>query len=72
MVGIFVAIVGLPLVGSVPIVACAVVVVPLAGIHVIIDGKGIGPLPLTPPKKGSRFVPAMGLDGAVNRLGSEW
>ena len=64
--------VGPPLMGSVPTVACIMVVLPLAGIRVIMGGKDMGPLPITPPKKGSRFMPAMGLDGVVNKLGFDW
>ena len=32
----------------------------------------MGPLPITKPKSGFEFVPAMGLDGAVCRPGSDW
>ena len=31
----------------------------------------MGLLPNTPPKKGSGFTPAMGLDGVVCRFGSD-
>ena len=61
-----------PLMGSVPTVACVVVAVPLEGISVIMGGKDIVPPPLSPLKKGSGLVTAMGLDGAVNRFDLEW
>ena len=64
--------VGPPLMGSVPTVACIMVVLPLAGMPVIMGGKDMGPLPLTTPKKGSIFMPAMGLEGVVKKLGSDW
>ena len=32
----------------------------------------VGPLPITKPKNGSGFAPAMGLDGAVCKSGSDW
>ena len=38
----------------------------------VMGGKYIGPPPTVPPKKGLGFMPAMGLDGAVNKVVSEW
>ena len=32
----------------------------------------MGPLPITTSENGSGFAPAMGLDGAVCRSGSNW
>ena len=32
----------------------------------------MGPIPVTNPKSGSRFAPAMGLDGAVCSSGLDW
>ena len=32
----------------------------------------MGPLPITKLENGSGFVPAMGIDGAVCRSGSDW
>ena len=72
MLGIVVADAGLPLVGSIPTVACAVVVVPLVGRPMMMGGRDIVPLPTIPLKKGSGFVPAMGLDGAMNKVGLNW
>ena len=39
---------------------------------VMIFGIDMGPLPINPSEKGSRFAPAMGLEGAVCRCGSYW
>ena len=35
-------------------------------------GVDMGPLAMVMPKNGSGFAPAMGLDGAVWRSGSDW
>ena len=72
MVGTTVAGVGLPLVGSIPAAVCAVVMGPLEGIPVMISGKDIGPLPTIPLWKGSGCALAMGLVGAVNKVGLDW
>ena len=61
---------GLPLMGSIPISACAVAMGALARIPVMMGGKDVGPTPTIPPWKGSGCMPAMGLDGAVNKVGS--
>ena len=34
---------------------------------VVVWGVDMGPLPITKPKNGSKFTPAMGLDGVVCR-----
>ena len=51
---------------------CMTVLGPLAGVLVVVWGVDMGPLPITKPKNGSRFAPAMGLDDAVCRSGSDW
>ena len=38
---------------------------------VMIRGVDMGPLAMAMPEKGSGFAPAMGLDGAVWRSGSD-
>ena len=58
--------------GSVPLAVCVVVMGPLVGIPMMMGGKDIGPPPTIPPWKGSGCAPAMGLDGAVNKVGSDW
>ena len=71
MVGTMVAGVGPPLVGNISRV-CVVVMGLLEGIPMIMDGKDIGPPLNIPPWKGSGCTPAMGLDGVVNKTGSDW
>ena len=44
---------------------------PLAGLLVIFCGVEMGPLEIAMLKNGSEFAPAMGLDGAVCRSGSD-
>ena len=51
---------------------CMTVLGPLAGVLVVVWGVEMGPLPITKPKNGSGFAPAMGLDGVVCRSGSDW
>ena len=72
MVGTMVTSVGLPLMGSIPVVVCVVVMVPLEGILVMMGGKDVGPLPTIPMWKGSGCMPTMGLDEAIKKLGSYW
>ena len=42
------------------------------GVLVVVWGVDMGPLPITKPENGFGFAPAMGLDGAVCRSGSDW
>ena len=42
-----------------------------AGLLVIVCGVDMGPLAIAMPENGSRFAPAMGLDGVVWRSGSD-
>ena len=44
---------------------------PLARLWVTGCGVDMGPLAMVMPENGSRFAPAMGLDGAVWRSGSD-
>ena len=48
---------------------CMTVLGPPVGLLVIICGVDMGPLVIAMPENGSRFAPAMGLDGAVCRFG---
>ena len=48
---------------------CITMLGPPAGLLVIFCGVDMGPLAITMPENGSRFEPAMGLDGAVCRSG---
>ena len=50
---------------------CMIMLGPPAGVLVMVCGVDMGPLAITTAKNGSRFVPAMGLDGAVCRSGSD-
>ena len=50
---------------------CITVLGPPVGLFVIFYGVDMGPLAITTPKNGSEFAPAMGLDGAVCRSGSD-
>ena len=45
---------------------------PPAGVLVVVWGMDVGPLLITKPENGSDFAPAMGLDGAICRSGSDW
>ena len=45
---------------------------PPIGLLVIGCGVDMGPLAMVMSKNGSRFAPAMGLDGAIWRSGSDW
>ena len=56
--------------GSWLIMVCIIMLRPSTGLLVIFCGVGMGPLAITTSKNGSRFAPAMGLDGAVCRFGS--
>ena len=48
MVGTAVAVVGPTLVGSIPKIVCAMVMVPLEGIPMMMGGKDVGPPPTIP------------------------
>ena len=50
---------------------CMTVLGPLAGMLEVVWGMDVDPLPITKPKNGSRFAPAMGLDGAMCRSGRD-
>ena len=58
--------------GSKLMIVCMTVLGPPAGVLVVVWGMDVGPLPITKMKNGSGFAPAMGLDGAVCRTGSDW
>ena len=60
---------GLPIMGSVPTAACAVVVRPLVRIPTMMGGKNVGLLPTIALWKGSGRMPTMGLVGEVNKVG---
>ena len=51
---------------------CMIVLGPPIGVLVVVWGVDVGPLPITKPENGSRFAPAMGLDGAVCRSCLDW
>ena len=51
---------------------CMTVRGPLVGVLVVVWGVDMGPLPITKPENGSKFTPAMGLDGVVCRSGLDW
>ena len=51
---------------------CMTMLGPLAGVLVVVWGMDMGPLPITKPKNGSEFAPAMELDGAICRFGLDW
>ena len=57
--------------GSWLMTVCITVLGPPARLLVIVCGVDMGPLAITMPKNGSGFAPAMGLDGAVCRSGSD-
>ena len=57
--------------GSCLMTVCMIILGPLAGVLVVVCGVDMGPLAITMPKNGSGFAPAMGLDGAVCRSGSD-
>ena len=50
---------------------CITMLGPPTGLLVIVCGVEMGPLALAMPKNGSGFAPAMGLDGAIWRFGSD-
>ena len=53
-------------------IVCMTMLGPPTGVLVVVRGMGMGPLPITKSKNGSKFAPDMGLDGAVCRSGSDW
>ena len=53
-------------------IVCMTVLGPLVGLLVTSCGVEMGPLAKVMPKNGSGLAPAMGLDGAVWRSGSDW
>ena len=58
--------------GSWLMMVCITILGPPTGVLVVSWGAEMGPLPTIMPENGSRFAPAMGLDGAVCRFGSDW
>ena len=50
---------------------CMIVIGPPIGVLVVVWGMNMGPLPITKPENGSGFAPAMGLDGAMCKSGSD-
>ena len=80
IVGTMVASVGPPLVCSVLAAMCAVAMVPLEprlvipveGIPIMMGGKDIVPPPTIPLWKGYGCTQAMGLEGEMNKVGSDW
>ena len=48
-------------------IVCITVLGPPAGVLVVVCGVDMGPLAITMSENGSRFVPAMGLDGVMCR-----
>ena len=57
--------------GSWLMIVCMSVLGPPEKVLVVVWGVDMGPLPITSPENGSGFAPAMGLDGAVCRFGSD-
>ena len=57
--------------GSYLMTVCMIVLGPPIGLLVTGCGVDMGPLAMDMPKNGSRFAPAMGLDGVVWRSGSD-
>ena len=53
-------------------IVCMTVLGSPVGELVVVLGVDMGPLPITKLENGSRFAPAMGLDGVVCRSGSDW
>ena len=51
---------------------CLTMLGPPVGVLVVVCGFDMGPLVITTLKTGSRFAPAMGLDGAMCRSGLDW
>ena len=51
---------------------CMTIMGPPAGVLVVVWGVDMGPLPIMKLENGSGFAPAMGIDGAVCRSGSDW
>ena len=52
-------------------IVCITVLEPPTGLLVTGCGVDMGPLTMAIPENGSKFAPAMGLDGAVWRSGSD-
>ena len=52
-------------------IVCITTLGPLVGLMVIVCGVDMGPLAIAMLENGSGFAPAMGLDGAVCRFGSD-
>ena len=52
-------------------IVCMTMLGPPVGLLVIFCGVDMGPLAMAMPKNGSGFAPAMGLDGAMCRSGSD-
>ena len=50
---------------------CMAMLGPPTEVFVVVWGLDMGPLPMTMLENGSEFAPAMGLDGAVCRSGSD-
>ena len=50
---------------------CITMLGPPVGFLVIVCGVDMGPLAIAMPENGFGFAPAMGLDGAVCRSGSD-
>ena len=50
---------------------CITILGPPVGLLVIVCGVDMGPLEIGMLENGSRFAPAMGLDGAMCRSGSD-
>ena len=57
--------------GSWIIMVCMTALEPPTGVLVVVWGVDMGPLPITSLENGSGFAPAMRLDGAVCRFGSD-
>ena len=51
---------------------CMIVLGPPVEVLVLVWGVDMGSLPITMPENGFGFAPAMGLDGAVCKSGSNW
>ena len=64
-VGIVEAGIGPPLLGSGMIIVYPTILGPPVKIFSVMGGRDVGPLVITPPKKGLGFMPAMGIDDAV-------
>ena len=53
-------------------IVCMIVLGPLVGVLVVVWGMNMGPLSITKTKNGSKFAPAMGLDGVICRSTLYW